>query len=70
MGMGVSAPGAGDVKILVVGEWCEREGNDPLHDEKLMGMCRKGFEATAVKLWQTLNTRPTVQSVQHAKRWT
>ena len=66
MCLGVSAAGAGNVKVLLVGEPCEKEGRDPLHDEKLMEMCRRGFEATLVRMWHSSST---ASAVQHVRRW-
>lgn len=77
MCLGVSGPGAGSVKVILVGDPCEKEGQDPLHDEGLMELCRKGLEATLVRLWGSLNGGGSgggggggaAATGQYAKRW-
>lgn len=53
-------PGAGDVRILMKGDPCEKDGKDPLYDKELMDMLREGFDREAVRIWTGLvpNTGP------------
>lgn len=66
MCIAISAPGAGHVQVLLMGDLCEKEGLDPLLDEELMEMCRKGLEGVARKMYESLVPVP---GRNHAMRW-
>lgn len=51
----VSAPGGGNVNVLLKGGLCEDEGKDPLHDSCLRETCRQGLERAAERQWRALH---------------
>ncbi|KAH9877922.1 hypothetical protein J1614_003139 [Plenodomus biglobosus] len=66
MCIAISAPGAGHVQVLLMGDLCEKEGLDPLLDDELMEMCRKGLEDVARRMYESLVPVP---GTNHAMRW-
>ncbi|CAN9245942.1 unnamed protein product [Alternaria alternata] len=43
-------PNHGELSILLKGDLCEKDGNDPMYDEELLAMCKEGFDKGAVRL--------------------
>ncbi|KAG9191323.1 hypothetical protein G6011_09411 [Alternaria panax] len=37
--------------IILKGDLCEKDGNDPLYDEELMALCKDGFDRGVTKLY-------------------
>ncbi|KAI8932005.1 hypothetical protein NX059_010901 [Plenodomus lindquistii] len=54
MCIAVAAPGAGHVKLLLVGDLCEKDGLDPLVDEGMMDLCRRGFGNVVLGMYKSL----------------
>lgn len=47
----------GGPTVVLQGELCEKEGNDPLVDEEIFGLVKDGFEKAALEMHAIINAK-------------
>jgi hypothetical protein len=54
----------GGLSILLKGDFCEKDGMDPTHDEEMLMLCMDGFDKAVAKLYASIVTEGQKKEVQ------